>query len=763
MKRFSLLLLCLLLVGATLSFAGTKTNGATLVSSSDNEVIIDFKIRNYDYKVVKTSKGKALELIVPKAGRVMQKGAPELPKLSSSLLIPDKAEMSLEILDARYVDVPDVMIAPSKGNLLRNVDPASVAYTFGEAYSKNEFFPGGKLARLRKPFISRDFRGQTVVVKPVQYNPVTKVLRVYKKIRVRVYNSGVSSTNAMVRSMSLKNVDPQFDKFYSSRFINYSTVQSRYTPLPDDIGNMLIVSYSSFMSDMADFVSWKQSLGYNVDLVDYSTIGSSTALKTYVSNYYNANGLTYLLLVGDAAQVPTSSTSAGDSDQNYGYIVGSDHMLDIFVGRFSAETSAHVTTQVDRTVNYERDVLSSETWFNHAIGMGSSEGPGHDSEYDYVHINNILSDLQGYGYTTHECHQSGGSATLMSSLINAGAGTIFYCGHGSVTSWYTSSWQYYSSHVDALVNDNELPFIFSVACVVGDFDGNTCFCETWQLATNNGVPTGSIAHAGSTINQSWIPPMDAQDEFADILVAGSKRTFAGVLACGLGKMIDNNGGDGEDMADTWTVFGDPSVQLRTPGTPNGPDPSGNIAPNANFTWSDNLLTVNFTDTSSDSDGSIVSWSWDFGDGNTSTAQNPVHTFAANGAYSVALTVTDDGGASKTKTQTVAVSDGTTPEVFVDDITVSVASAPGRRYTATAVITIKDTMSNLVSGATVYATWSGAHSGTVSGVTGADGKVSFVTPRIRNAGPYTITVTNVTHATMNYNAGFNNETSDSGSY
>ena len=55
--------------------------------------------------------------------------------------------------------------------------------------------------------------------------------------------------------------------------------------------------------------------------------------------------------------------------------------------------------------------------------------------------------------------------------------------------------------------------------------------------------------------------MCAEDEMADILVAGSKRTFAGVLACGLGKMIDMNGSGGEDMADTWTVFGDPSRSL----------------------------------------------------------------------------------------------------------------------------------------------------------------------------------------------------------
>jgi hypothetical protein len=160
----------------------------------------------------------------------------------------------------------------------------------------------------------------------------------------------------------------------------------------------------------------------------------------------------------------------------------------------------------------------------------------------------------------------------MTNLIDDGAGTIFYCGHGTTTSWWTSSWQYTSTNVNNLVNDNELPFIFSVACVVGNFKNYTCFCETWLRATHNGVPTGAVAHAGSTINQSWSPPMDAQDETADLLVStsGPKRTFGGVFVNGLFKMIDLNGSGGESMADTWTCFGDASVQLRTPGTPGGP-------------------------------------------------------------------------------------------------------------------------------------------------------------------------------------------------
>lgn len=760
MQKLKLLVVVLLLVAVTAAFAA-KGNSVTLVSSSSDETVLTFEINSYGFKNVKTDKGNAKVLVAPDTGKILVKGAPAVLKQTTSLIVPDEAQMKVEVVNSTFTEIKNIRIAPSKGILLRTVNPDDVPYEYGAEYNINAFYPAN-LAELGKPYIARDFRGQTVVVNPFRYNPVTNVLRVYNSVTVKVSPTGFQGENILPHRESLTVLDPHFKTVYANHFINYVPENYEYTPLPDDFGNMLIICYNGFMVDMSDFVSWKQGIGYNVDLVDYSTIGSSAALKSYVTDYYNTNGLTYLLLVGDHAQVPTSGTSAGDSDNNYGYIVGSDHYLDIFVGRFSAETAAHVQTQVERSVHYERDVLSSADFFRHAIGMGSSEGPGHNGEYDYQHINYILDDLEGYGYTRHECHQSGGSPALMTSLINAGSGTIFYCGHGTVSGWWTSSWQYTSTDVNNLVNEYELPFVLSVACVVGNFKNYTCYCETWQRATNNGKPTGGIAHAGSTINQSWNPPMDAQDEMADLLVAGSVRTFGGMFVNGLFKMIDINGSGGESMADTWTCFGDPSVQMRTPGTPNGPG-SGNQPPVADFTYylPTGDLIVAFEDLSYDPDGTIVSWDWDFGDGQTSTEQHPFHTYEAYGTYPVTLTVTDNEGATGPVTKDVIL-EGPEPEMYVYDISMSIKKK-GRNYESTAVITIRDTNNNVVPDATVYITWSGVVSGSSSGVTGADGTVSFTSAKVKSTGPFTITVDNVTHAALDYNPALNNETSDSITY
>jgi PKD repeat protein len=85
----------------------------------------------------------------------------------------------------------------------------------------------------------------------------------------------------------------------------------------------------------------------------------------------------------------------------------------------------------------------------------------------------------------------------------------------------------------------------------------------------------------------------------------------------------------------------------------------NVAPVANFSWDPLYPTtsdfVNFTDLSYDTDGSVVYWSWDFGDGNSSFDQNPVHSYGDDGVYTVTLIVVDDDDEVDTYSDNVIIS------------------------------------------------------------------------------------------------------------
>jgi PKD repeat protein len=94
----------------------------------------------------------------------------------------------------------------------------------------------------------------------------------------------------------------------------------------------------------------------------------------------------------------------------------------------------------------------------------------------------------------------------------------------------------------------------------------------------------------------------------------------------------------------------------------------NVDPVADFTFNCNGLDCTFTDASSDSDGNVVGWAWNFGDTNSSTAQSPSHTYSAAGTYTVTLTVTDNDGATDSTSSSVIVSEPPVPDTEEPSLT-----------------------------------------------------------------------------------------------
>ncbi len=176
------------------------------------------------------------------------------------------------------------------------------------------------------------------------------------------------------------------------------------------------------------------------------------------------------------------------------------------------------------------------------------------------------------------------------------------------------------------------------------------------------------------------------------------------------------------------------------------------APVANFSGSPTSgtypLTVQFTDLST---GAPTSWNWDFGDGGTSTSQNPSHQYQAAGSYTVSLTVSNTYGSDiETKSNYITVSEppvgGT---MHVQNIVVG-RTVAGVNCNGTATITVFDSNGQPVSGATVNATATGPVGGSFSGTTGTDGTVQLVTGKTKSCtGEWCFEVTAVSHASLTY--------------
>lgn len=561
-------LLLLLLIVMSLSIFGTQSlqlgstpNGFRVIASTETETHIQYNIGSFENRTVIINGETYQHISLGNEGISQEKGYPELPVFNRSIIIPASALMQIDVYDIEYRDI-DMKVAPSKGVITRDQNPEKVPYTFGTAYAQNLFYPAA-IATLSEPYIMRDYRGITIRTNPFAYNPAAGILRVYTSFKVRVFASGSDSTNILNGQRA--SIERAFLPIYQNHFINYEAY--RYTPVNDSYGKLLVICHTNYMTQILPYVNWKRQKGIETELIQWSTIGTTAAqLQTYIQNRYNAdNSIAYIQLVGDAPQIPTLSSGGGGSDPSFSLVAGSDNYPDIFIGRFSAETTAQVTAQINKAIVYERDLTTSATWLSRAMGIASSEGggsQGDNGESDIAHMNIIRTKLMNYGYSSvDQVYDPGATAATVSTNVNAGRGFINYVGHGSDTSWVTSGFN--STNATNLTNGSMTPVIMDVACVNGNFVSITCFAEAWMRNANG----GAVTIYASTINQSWNSPMRAQDEFTDLLIAEQKFSAGGLYYNSSCKMMDiygnTTGSDGVNMFKTWTIFGDASLLVRS--------------------------------------------------------------------------------------------------------------------------------------------------------------------------------------------------------
>ena len=227
-------------------------------------------------------------------------------------------------------------------------------------------------------------------------------------------------------------------------------------------------------------------------------------------------------------------------------------------------------------------------------------------------------------------------------------------------------------------------------------------------------------------------------------------------------------------------FGYGLVQARAAldylgGDTGGGDDGGdtNEPPTAAFTYSCDELACTFDGSSStDSDGTIESYSWTFGDGNSASGEVVSHTYANDGSYTVTLTVTDNDDDSDSTSQQVTVAaadddddgdddgggDGESGGVSVASISVNTRSR-GPWRNGEALVTVVDSDGNTISGATVTGTFSGDVIGTsTSEPTGSNGVAFLESNRARqNSISFEFCVDTISHPDFDYDATGNDVT------
>ena len=319
-----------------------------------------------------------------------------------------------------------------QGPIKRTVDPADVPYTFGPVYDTNGFYPAN-VVELGDLYIMRSKRGVVVDV-----NPAVQPGHSYASCLQEHDRPGIPDWSSRPQHLSQadqsKVSGSAFHAMYKNQFLNYQR-DLRYDPIASE-GDLLVICHDAWM-EMQPFVDHKNGIGIS-GMIGISQIGnSSTSIMNYIESMYANSDLVYILLVGDVAQIasPTVPLENGRSDPSYS-LMTADSYPDTIIGRFSAESAADVATQVERVLTFENDNWTQDPYYKRALGIGSAEGSGigDDGESDPVHLGYIMDDLDDYGYTsTGLIVDPNGTVAQGVAALEAGLGTIAYCGHGSAT------------------------------------------------------------------------------------------------------------------------------------------------------------------------------------------------------------------------------------------------------------------------------------------------------------------------------------------
>lgn len=524
-----------------------------------NKVQVNVSLRGFSSQPVTIQGRTYSKLRIPGNWFTLEAGQPELPFLTTRLMIPESGNPAVRVVESSWREIPTDPIVPGKGNIMRDVDPATVPWTFGEAYSSGGVFPATPIG-LGTPFILRDLRGVGLQINPLRWDADRGVLLVLENIMLEVETTGSGGLNEK-KYPATGDLDHQFAGLYDLGFDNYQD-SGKYNQLETE-GTLLVVCPEEFASVMDPFLEWKKQRGLSVERITTQSVGGTAegiqaAIK---QRYFSPAGLTYVILVGDVEQVPTNlgTYEGAFDDTRYACVEGNDFYPDLFVSRISAADQEDVQVQVAKFIHYERDPDPNGTWYSRASGLASDQGIPTDSQRAGL----LRDDLLSYSFTSvDEIYAPTATTEMIIQAVNEGRSLINYLGHGSGFAW--SSPYLPAADVLSLQNGWMSPWILDVSCYNGAFGWGECFAEAWMRAGTPEQPQGAVAMFSASTSTPWVPPTVMQAEAVSLLVNSQANVIGSLFYHGIMEVLDTYPGDeGVQLVEQYNIFGDCSLVVRT--------------------------------------------------------------------------------------------------------------------------------------------------------------------------------------------------------
>ncbi len=439
MKKSMMILTLVILAFSLLAAPGTITlqNAPTtvqLLQSSRDGLSVRYTLGELKTKQISTQEGIWTELSSDQYTSTNTTGQPALPLMRQLISVPlgatvsvsftEKDEISLDLAE-KGISYP---LLPRQESVSKSADLTNLPFVVNrDFYNSNQWTQNPSIS-VTELGMMRGNRIFALDFVPVRYNPFLKKIEVINNAEVKV--SFVGSDHSATEEMQAKTYSPVFESAFANTIINYEPVRSTLNRYP--LGYVIILP-DNFVAPMQPFIDWKIREGYNVTVAPTSLTGTTANnIKTYLQNLWNSATTqnpapSYLLIVGDVAQVPSNSGTTGShpTDLTYVRLQGTDFMPEMYFGRFSATTVAEVTNQVNKTLMHEQYTMPDDSYLGTAImiaGVDGSFGPTHANGQINYGTTNYFNAAHGINSLTHLYPGSGSQDAAIIQEASAGAG-----------------------------------------------------------------------------------------------------------------------------------------------------------------------------------------------------------------------------------------------------------------------------------------------------------------------------------------------------
>lgn len=488
-----------------------STSRAEITKSDMTALRAVFSYGSIESVEFQSEKGIFSEIALPGAYPSGEIGTPELPATHELLAVPFGANPTVSIVsftttDYRLSDYGINTIVPHQHSVRKDQNPEEVEFVYNQDAYQTRALATAPEASIEVQGTLRGIRVGSLVVNPLSYNAATNTLRVFNDIEVEVSFDGADFVET--ERMLLNTYSPYFDVVYKQMF-NYRQILDVYTDHPDLMAypvHMLVIAPENYVSTLQPWTNWKIQKGFDVEVYTTAQAGSNyNAIRSFVQNKYNTGVSTgktptFLILVGDVAQVPntTGSQSQKVTDLYYGS-VDNDYFPDMFYSRMSAENTSQLTAIINKILMYEQYTMPDPSYLNNVTLIA-----GWDSYWNPKVAQPTVNYATTYYYNTSHgfsnvhAHLNQSQYSGCYNALSTGVGFVNYTAHGDNQEWYQPNFT--NNNVNQLTNTNKYFLAMGNCCLAANFGYyQPCFGEAMIRAENK----AAYSYIGSCPSTYW--------------------------------------------------------------------------------------------------------------------------------------------------------------------------------------------------------------------------------------------------------------------